>query len=70
MLKNLGASLCTGARWASASSCSLLLKILSPELRASFWEEVKKRLNERLEKEGDASVCSVMIMSRHFSPER
>lgn len=63
MLKNLGASLCTGARLASASSCSLLLKTLSLEHRAPFWEEVKKRVNERLEKEGDAQVCWVLISS-------
>jgi hypothetical protein len=64
MLKNLGASMCSGARLASASSCCLLLKALSPEQKASFWEDVKIRLNARLEKEGDAQVCSVPISSK------
>ena len=60
MLKNLGASLCNGARLFAASSCPPLLKALSPEHRSSFWEEVKKRLNERLQKEGDAEVVVVL----------
>jgi len=58
MLKNLSAPLCSKAREAAALSCGPLLKALSPDHRAAFWAEVKKRLDERILKEGDSDVIS------------
>ena len=56
MLKNLGASLCNAARESAASSCAPLLKALLPDHKVAFWEEFKKRAEERLSKEGDSEV--------------
>ena len=58
MLKNLSASLCSPAREAAALSCAPLLKALSPDHKVAFWEEVKKRLEERVAKEGESEVLS------------
>jgi hypothetical protein len=58
MLKNLSASLCSPAREAAARSCAPLLKALSPDHKVAFWEEVKKRLEERVSKEGESEVLS------------
>ncbi len=59
MLKNLSASLCSPARLAAAASFAPLVKALSPDHKVAFWEEVKKRLDERLAKEGESEVLDV-----------
>jgi hypothetical protein len=56
MLKNLGASLCNAARLSAALSCAPLLKALLPDHKVAFWEEFKKRAEERISKEGDSEV--------------
>jgi hypothetical protein len=56
ILKNLGASLCNTAKVSAASSCALLLQAFPPDQKVAFWECVKQRLDERLEKEGNAEV--------------
>jgi hypothetical protein len=56
MLKNLSAKLCVPARLSAAASFVPLMKALLPDHKVPFWEDVKKRLDERLAIEGESEV--------------
>jgi hypothetical protein len=56
MLKNLSAALTSPVRLSAASSYVPLMKALLPDHKVAFWEEVKKRMDERLPKEGEPEV--------------
>ncbi len=62
MLKNLSAALTSPVRLSAAASYVPLMKALSPDHKVAFWEEVKKRMDERLPKEGEPEVLEVFLI--------
>jgi hypothetical protein len=65
MLKNLSAALTSPVRLSAASSYVPLMKALLPDHKVAFWEEVKKRMDERLPKEGEPEVLVLGFFDFH-----